>query len=222
MYHALLHSVERSFLSSGAFASDENKSQYAPKEHHSSCCWWVFGLWDQSGSSPVWRPRKHIAWMLSPQHQPFTLQAHPCHAQPLAAPGLATDVWWRRGQWYVRKTFPGFNQLWNGYFFNSLISLLLLNCNTRQKDLIFAGCTPQLAFTVFIPHHLFFTFFKGNLCRLFSLFSRERFHVSFLVPVTFLWTLSCFGAGFLWNLGVLGDQSCIWYSKCECIVDLHY
>lgn len=44
----------------------------------------------------------------------------------------------------------------------------------------------------------------------------------FSIPITSLWTLSCFGAVFLQKLGVLCNQFCVCYSKCECIIDLHY
>lgn len=45
----------------------------------------------------------------------------------------------------------------------------------------------------------FSPFLKGKLSSLFSLFSCGKFHMFFSIPVTLLWTLSCFGAGFLWT-----------------------
>lgn len=72
---------------------------------------------------------------------------------------LQPHVWWHRGQRQACRTFSVLNQLWNCYLSNSPTPLLLLNRNTGQTGFLFASCMLQPTFTMFIPHHLFFTFF---------------------------------------------------------------
>lgn len=144
-----------------------------------------FGLWDQSRPSPVWEPQRHVAWVVGPQHLLFTPQACSCRDKPLVPTGLATDVWWHGSQWYVHKTVPDLNQLWNCYFFNSLTPLLLLNCNTGPISYSLAEYhNLSLQYLYYITP--FFTFFKGKL----SSISVSSHMGNFTCPFPFLPPLS--------------------------------
>lgn len=164
------------------------------------------------------KPQRHVAWVVGPQHLLFTLQACSYHDKPLVPKGLATDVWWHWSQWYVRKTVPDLNQLWNCWFFNSLTSLLLLNCNTGPIGYLLAVYhNLSLQFLYCITP--FFTFFKGKL----SSISVSSHMGNFTCPFPFLPPLSelCLAlvqvSSETWEYWVTSAAICC--SKWECIIN---
>lgn len=190
--------------------------------HPTSCCWNICSggirvglvLWKSPegtqrgccGPSPC--PSLHKPAPITPNHS--LLQA----LQPISGGIEAND---RRAEHFLFlisseiATFPT----------HPLRSCSWIVTQAKQALYLLAVCY-NLPLRCLYRITSFSPFFKGKLSSLFSLFSGGKFHISFSIPVPFLWILPRFGAGFLWNLGVLGDQCRVPYSKCERIIDLHY